>query len=187
MIELFKQNMSWKILSYFIEHPTQAIYVKEMSRLLKISPSGTNQSLKFLESAKLLMKEEKGKAHYYTLNNDLSIVHYIKIAYFLARLDDLDIAERFKHKDDSLISLAIYGSYATGKFDEKSDVDILIISSKKKNYFLKEISELEKFLNIEVNVEIFNIASWQKLKDKNDNFYMEVTSNYVLLFGSELI
>ncbi len=85
-----------------------------------------------------------------------------------------------------MISLAVYGSYASGNFDEKSDIDLLLISFKSKSHFLNLIQNIEKYLSKEVNYEVFNLSKWQKIKKENEPFYQEIMRNHILLTGSEL-
>ncbi len=85
-----------------------------------------------------------------------------------------------------MISLAVYGSYASGNFDEKSDIDLLLISAKSKAHFLNLIQNIEKYLSKEVNFEVFNLSKWQKIKKENEPFYKEIMRNHILLTGSEL-
>ena len=176
----------WKVLAFFLSNPSTSIYVKQLSRNLKISPSGTNKALKLLEKSKILFKEERGKAHYYFLNNELPFIKYLKISYFLAKIQGWKIEEKFKKQDEDLISLAVYGSYASGDFDERSDIDFLLISSKSKEHFLCLILNVENLFNREVNLEVFNFSKWQKIKKENKLFYDDIIKNHVLLAGSEL-
>ena len=186
MLELFQGTILWKVLAFFLSSPSTSIYVKQLSRDLKISPSGTNRALKLLEKSKILLKEEKGKAHYYFLNNELPFVKCLKISYFLAKIQDWKIEEKFNKQDEDLISLAVYGSYASGDFDERSDIDFLLISSKSKEDFLSLIQNIEKYLNREANLEVFNFSKWRKIKKENKLFYDDIIKNHILLAGSEL-
>jgi predicted nucleotidyltransferase len=186
MLELYQETVLWKVLTYFLSHPSTSIYVKQLSRELKISPSGTNRTLKLLAKSKILFKEEKGKAHYYFLNNEPVFVKFLKVSYFLAKIEEWKIEEKFNNQDEYLISLAVYGSYASGSFDEKSDIDLLLISSKSKEHFLDLIQNIEKYSNKEVNFEVFNLSKWQKIKKENEPFYQEIIRNHILLTGSEL-
>ncbi len=85
-----------------------------------------------------------------------------------------------------MISLAVYGSYSSGNFDEKSNIDLLLISSKSKAHFLNLIQNIEKYLSKEVNFEVFNLSKWQKIKKEHEPFYQEIMRNHILLTGSEL-
>lgn len=186
-MELFQESVLWKVLTYFLLHPKTSIYVKQLSRELKKSPSGTNRALKLLANEGILSKEEIGKAHYYLLNDNLPFVKSLKTSHFLAVIKNWEIEKKFFEKDESLISLVLYGSYAAGDFDERSDIDLLLISPSSREYFLSLLQEMEIYLNREVSLEAFSISSWHKIKKEETTFYLEVMRNHILLAGNELL
>ena len=187
MLELFHGSVLWKVLTNFLSHPSTSIYVKQLSRKLELSPSGTHCALKKLADSEILLKEEMGKAHYYALNNALPFVKVLKTSYFLAWSQDWEIEKKFNEKDKSYISLILYGSYASGEYDEKSDVDLLLISLKSKDHFLSLLQKMETDLNKEVSLEVFSIAQWHKMKKENTIYYQEVKQNHILLSGNDLL
>ncbi len=160
--------------------------MKELAQLLKVGPTSANNALRTLEKMDLLQRQEKARSHFYSLNNGSLIVKPLKVAYFLTRLQDIGLIRKLLELDENLISLCIYGSFADGTFDEKSDVDILIISQKEKSVFNSVVAELENLLGSEVNIEVFTLAKWKRIKEEDKGFYQEVTSSHTLLYGSEI-
>ncbi len=134
----------------------------------------------------LLQRQERARSHFYSLNNALAIVKSLKTAYFLARLEDAGLVNKLLEADEGLISLCIYGSFADGRFDEKSDVDILAISQRNKSVFNPIILELEKLLDLEINLEVFTLSKWKRAKEKDKEFYQEVIISHILVYGSEI-
>ncbi len=186
LIELFEKYVDWKILAYFLEHSTSSIYVKELSRILDISPGSASSSLKRFKKWGLVEKEERGQTHLYKLNNELVVVRELKITFMLMQLQEIGFVDRLLKIDDNIISIALYGSYATGEYDEKSDLDLLLISPLKLD--LNEfIEHIEKKLKRVVSIEIFSLSQWNKLKERADPFYNNVVMNNILLYGGELI
>lgn len=185
MLNLFHESVLWKVLTFFLSHSKTPIYIKELSRRLKLSPSGTNDALKLLRDAGILSRKDLGKAHYYSLNKNLPLVKSLKISYFLALIGNWKKEKKFKDKEEGLISLILYGNYATGEFDEMSTVDLLLISSKPKLHFLLLIQQLENYLNKKVNFEVLNVTQWHNIKNEDLTFYQYVMRNYILLAGNE--
>lgn len=184
--QIFRSNLTWKILAYFLAHPSSELYVKELARRLKVGPTNANNTMRTLSKVGLLQRQERGRSHFYSLNNESAIVKSLKLAYFLARLEEAGLVDKLLKVDEGLISLCIYGSYANGTLDEKSDLDLLIISHKEKSVFNSAVSELENLLGLEINTEVFNLSKWKRLKEEDKGFYKEVAASHILLYGSEI-
>lgn len=184
--QVFKSNLLWKVLAYFLRYPSSEAYVKELARRLKIGPTSANTALRTLENIGLLQRQEKARSHFYSLNNKSAVVKSLKVAYVLARLEEVDVCGKLLGIDEGLISLCIYGSYSNGTFDEKSDLDILIISQKEKIVFDSVVAKLENLLKLEINIEVFSLAKWKRLKEEDKGFHQEVLMSNILLYGSEL-
>ncbi len=184
MIELFEKYVDWKILAHFFRHPGRQFHIKEMSRLLKVSPSSAHAALKSLEQPGYLEKEIKGPAHFYRLNMENSAMVSFKKGYGLACILEAYPVDVFKEVDENIVSLSLYGSYANGTYDDKSDVDLLLVTNTKKDIFNEPVRILESRLDMEVNVTILKLSEWERLAFKKDPFYMNVVDNHVLLCGS---
>lgn len=184
--EIFKKNLTWKVLTFFLERPSTEVYVKELSRMLGVGPTSANNALRKLEKMRFLQKRERARTHFYTLDNESALVRQMKIAYFLARLVDAQFVRKFLDVDEGLISLSVYGSFVDGTFDERSDVDVLAISRKEKETFYSVVSKMERLLKLDINVEVFSISKWNRVKEKDKGFYQEVTLSHILLYGSEI-
>lgn len=103
------------------------MYVKELSRILKISSHTSKSALDTFRKRKILNLTKKGRTHFYRLENDSYFVRNLKKVHILSKMNTISFTF-----PEEIISVAIYGSYASGEFDERSDFDLLIISSEKK-------------------------------------------------------
>jgi len=186
LVELFDTYVNWKILGCFLSHPNTLFYANEISKKLSVSPSSANNAVKYFAEKGYLKKEEKGFATLYRLNQDNAIILALKKAFGLESILSIKPEDVFLKADQGIISIALYGSYADGSFDENSDVDFLIITMSKKELLLPAIRELEDKLNKEVNTTIFRLSEWRKLANMQDAFYKNVVANHVLLYGSGL-
>ena len=186
MIELFEKYVDWKILTHLIENSSRSFYVKEMARLLNVSPGSVSTAAKKFKAWGLVTKEEKGQTHLYKLANDVVIVKELKKIHFLIKLQELDFVERLVDEDEGIISQALYGSFATGDYDEQSDIDMLIISAAKTS-LVKLIEDFEKDLKRTLNIEIFSPGQWARLKEREKPFYNNMMREHILIYGGELI
>ncbi len=186
MIELFRQYVKWKILAHFLANPNTAFHIKQLARILNVSPASVSDAVKSFEEDGLLSKEEKGLAHIYRLNADNSVVAPLKKAYGIALVLSSKPEEKFIEVDSNIISLALFGSYAEGSFDEKSDIDFIIVTPTRKEMLIKAAKILEEELQKEVSLSIFKLSEWRAMAKKSDAFYKRIVENHILLYGSGL-
>jgi predicted nucleotidyltransferase len=184
LIELFKKYLDWKILAKFIENPNTKYYVKELSRVLEVSPGSVSSAVKRFEADGLLIKSVVGQTHQYIINIENPGVLPLKKFYGLVKIHNSDLANMLLGADENIISLAIYGSYADGTYDEKSDLDVLIITPSKKEAFNEPGTKLQSRMGLELSISIFKLSQWRKLAKQNDPFYKRIVENHTLFYGS---
>ena len=184
MIELFRTYVKWKILAHFLANPNTSFHIKQLARLLNVSPASVSSAVKSFEEDGLLSKEEKGLAHIYKLNFDNSVVEPLKKGYGIAFVFSSKPKEKFLEIDSNIISLALFGSYAQGSFEEKSDIDFLIVTNARKEMFIQAAKRLEEELEREVSLSVLKLSEWRAMAKKGDAFYKRVVENHILLYGS---
>lgn len=187
LIELFSVYVRWRILSHFLSHPTTSFYVKELARTLGVSPGSVSAAVESFREWSLVVKEVKGQIHLYKLNPEHCLIPPLKRAYGLATVLSSKPVEKLLKIDENILSIALYGSFADGSFDERSDIDILVITNSPKERFVDAARALEEELARDLRMSLFRISDWQSLEKNNDAFYRNVIQNNVLLYGSSLI
>ncbi len=186
MIELFKKYVQWRILAHFMENPATSFHIKQLARIIRVSPASVSSAVKSFESEGLLLKEEKGLAHIFRLNMDNSLVAPLKKAYGIAFVLSSKPKEKFLEIDSHIISLALFGSYAEGSFDEKSDIDFLVVTPTRKENLIISAKRLEEELKKEVSLSVLKLSEWRAMAKKGDAFYKKIVHNHILLYGSGL-
>jgi hypothetical protein len=176
----WRKFRGWLVLEYFLR-TCREVHVKELARELNISPYTASYYLRFYGKEGILSEKRKGNLALYSLS-DNSLVRNLKKFYIVGKIYPI-----FKRlcKKKGVISAAIYGSYASGTYDEYSDIDLLLISQEKQS-FKDIIKKLENITDREVNITIFSVGEWRKLKRNKNDFAMAVISNHILLCGAEL-
>lgn len=183
MLSQWRKFRGWSVLEYFLKNPNVSVHTKELSRTLKISPRTANDYLRSYEEDGVLTSEAIGNVIAYKLNNDQFLVKGLKRTYFLMQMNELGI-ERFATEND-ILSLAVYGSFASGDYTQESDIDILIISPNK-DVDLSLLKPLETVFGTEIDAQTYTLGEWRKICRENREFAEEVKSNYVLIYGVKL-
>ena len=182
MAGIFEAGAKWKILSYFLDHPTEKAFVNELARRLKMGGGTCSRLCLELEREALLLKERAGNSLFYSLNGASPLVKKLKTTITVGRLEKLKSA----WESDSIYAVALYGSHASGNYREASDIDLLVIASIEKIAAARLGDSLGKALGKEVNVVLFAPGEWMKLARKVDPFYTEAISSHVLLKGESV-
>jgi len=181
MISTFKKFVGFKILEYFLKYPTEETYLKEIAKKLHISPRSVKIYCDLFVNEEIIKREIKGNMHIFTTNNDNFRVKEMKCAYFINLIAELGI-EKIA---EECISIAIYGSYASGNYDEKSDIDILIIGNEE-NVKREMIVKIMEKIGKEFQLTVIPTIKWEKMKKEKDHFVTNIIKNHILIKGVEL-
>ena len=181
MFTCFRKFVGFKILEYFLRYPSEKTYLKELAKKLQISPRSVKIYCDLFEKEGLIKREIIGNMHIFTTNNDNFRVREMKRAYFLNLLGEMNIENIAK----DCASIAVYGSYASGNYDDKSDIDILIIGNKK-NVKRELVVNIMKKIDKEIQLNVIPIIKWEKMKKDKDHFVKNIIRNHVLIKGVEL-
>lgn len=164
-----------KILRLFISRREDFMATgRQIARLIKITAPAVHAALKKLRDQDILKQNIIGRQHIYSLNINSRIVKNILIPAFKKEHSfKRDVSDFIRKKivekkiKDKIVSVLLYGSLQTNATDEKSDVDIAIIT---KNKTAKDSIE-EKFTIEEIAgqfYDYFGVHLDIYLKTKND-------------------
>jgi predicted nucleotidyltransferase len=178
--------MGWNVLRWFVRNPSSEIHVKQFAREQQISSSTASELLKELHRAGLLERRRSANALFYSMDNSSLVSRQLKRLGTVMELERLRLPERFLTLDDAVISLVLYGSYASGENDFRSDIDLLVLTGSKRKDYSKALKGVERVIGCESSLLVFSLASWMKLKKEDPGFYGTVLGNHLVLYGSQL-
>jgi predicted nucleotidyltransferase len=132
------ESNTQKFLSTIFKFPTKGLTIREIARLIKVSPPTASSIAKTLEK-KNLIRIEKERVQYKVFGNleneGFRRLKRIYNIFSLLNLVDLLIKE-FKPN-----AIVVFGSYSKGEDVEDSDVDIFIDTVLKKEIDLRKFEE----------------------------------------------
>jgi predicted nucleotidyltransferase len=181
MIEEFRKFAGNKILGWLLMHPSTPVSINELARNLSVSPATVLKYVNLFEEALLVSRRTAGTAHHIIVNNESPLVCQLKKCAMLLLLHDAGIREIAP----GAVSIALYGSMASGRFDEKSDIDLLVLGEEK-DVDRDRVLAIQEKLGIPVQLTVLPWHSFETLKEKNDPFVRTVLENHVLISGSGL-
>jgi len=183
MLNLTRTKAS--LLKIFFTNPEQEFYMHELGRILGKKPGIFQRALNDLESLGILSSAFRGNARYFRSNPDHPLFHEIKSIVFktIGVLGSLkDILQAAGGVEFSFI----YGSYAKGKENSLSDIDLLIIGTPDENKIIRELDDLESQLKREINFKLLTRDEFLSAIRRRDAFLHEVLKDRkIMVIGKE--
>jgi len=149
------------ILKLFFERPSRRFNVREVARLVKISPATASKKLRSLAKAGILKQERERMLLFYRANLESDLYQDMKLFYNIRKIREsglLDELNKFYFKP----TVVLFGSASKGLDTESSDLDLLILSEKKVGFPQKE--KFEKKLG--KSLQLFVFKTIKKIKNK---------------------
>ncbi|MDP3566399.1 nucleotidyltransferase domain-containing protein [Sediminibacterium sp.] len=171
--KIFTSKTRVKILTLFLMNPENEMFIREISRRIDENINAVRRELSNLENIGLLISKNKGNMKYYIINKDFSI--YPELKSIILKTEGVSKVIKNDLINLGNIELAfIYGSFASGKDNLSSDLDIFLVGDIKEDPLIKELSKLEKTLSREINYVLFNKEEFDKRIKEEDPFISNV-------------
>lgn len=169
----------FRLLEIFLNEPGKAFTLRETARAAGLSPSAAKKYCDQYEKEGFLAERKVGTARLFSLNGSFFLVKQAKALYLLSKLREAGIEKACANP----ISIAVYGSTVSGDYDEKSDIDILIIGGKLED---GAIFGIQKKMGKDLQITHIPLSAWSKKKESRDPFAMQVLMRHVLVGGEPL-
>jgi len=173
------------VLSLFTKGFDKDYYIREVERILKISPRTSQLILVELEKKGVLTSQMKGKIRIYKLHNTGTAKDYMTLAEQYKKTTFLESDSLMKELASKIVKsadgiVAVFGSYAKRTQKEGSDVDVFIAGK----CDVDKIRRVSKLYGIEISVKKYPLKTFKE-KFKSDILIKEVLENHIILSGLE--
>ena len=148
-------------LKLFFEEPTREFNVREVARILHISPATASKVLNMFVEKGLLVERKERLLKLYKANLESDFYKDLKIFYNIRKIKEtglLNALNAFYLKP----TIVLFGSAAFGLDTETSDFDLLVISEKTKEF--PDLKKFEKKMNRKL--QLFVVKDVTKLRNK---------------------
>ena len=152
-LEITKSRLRNKILLHFFTNTDDEMYLREMALRLKEDPGNLSKELSRLEKEGIFISQFRGKQKYFFLNKTYPLFNELKSIIFKT-IGIQGSLQNIINKTSGIVTALIYGSFATGKENASSDIDLCLIvkdSVFNENNFISKIDGLEKTISREIN------------------------------------
>lgn len=173
------------VLELFTMGHGREYYIREVEKLLKVSPRTAQLILGDLEAKGVLGSTTRGKIRVYKLKPNIIARDYLLLAEAHKRIAFLGkniVIREIVEKITPHIHGAgvIFGSYAKGLQKKDSDLDVFIAGTCNQN----EISRIGEIYHVDVSVKNYPMRVFEKEAEK-DILIKEVMDNHIIICGAE--
>lgn len=172
------------LVALFFTNPDQEYFSRQLERLSGIFVGNLQKELIKMETANLLESRRLGKLKLYKLNTRHPLYSELKsVVAKTVGIEEMIRAELLKLK--SIKTSCIYGSFARGKEQAVSDIDLLILGNVDEKSLIHAIKSLEDKLQREINYTLYSPTAWKKRKAAKDSFIIEVLKQPIITLLGE--
>ena len=166
-----------KILEHFIKNPETDFYVREIAKKVKKSPTTVSRYLKRYEKEGLLSSQRKFHHLLFRANSENVLFKDLKLHYNLRCLRKSGLItyliKQYKHPE----AIVLFGSYQKAENVSLSDIDLLVISSLKKDVDLKKF---EKKLGSKIQLLVRSNVELKAMRIKNKHLLNNLLNGFVV-------
>ncbi|TBR24754.1 MAG: hypothetical protein EPO63_03260 [Candidatus Nitrosotenuis sp.] len=180
---LFTSKTRVKLLSEMLLNSEREYHIRELSRIIGISPIYVQKELKNLQSLGLLISRKQGNMVLYVLDKRSTISDDLKRIFLKTELVGTEI---LKSLDIAKIQYAlIYGSFAKGVETTKSDIDLLVIGDIDENVLLKSVSKAEGRVGREISYVLWTPKEFAQKARQRIPLLLEILKTDVVMIVGE--
>jgi predicted nucleotidyltransferase len=182
---LFSSRVRAKIISVFFLTPGEKHNAWELAKRTGENYSAVWKELVRLEGLGILTSEQRGNSKDYQVDQISPIAPELRS--IVLKTEGVGAVIREKLREMGSVKTAfIYGSYASGEADERSDLDLMIIGEVDLSRLAPIVSDLEKSLNRPINYVINSEVEWREKLAAGEPFAVNVTgAPKIMLIGEE--
>ena len=173
-----------QVLLLFTNGFNREYYIREVQKLLKISPRTSQLILNDLENKGILESKTKGKIKAYTIKRNSLSQRYIifseqykAIAFLEKKLIIKEIIEKINPFIEGIG--IVFGSYAKDTAKKDSDLDIFVIGK----YNKEKIKKISKTYGIEISIKCYPLKTFEK-NLANDILLKEILKNHIIFLNA---
>lgn len=164
------------VLKLFLENPQVKYHIREVARLLKISPMTARKELIKLSKKGLLTAKKERMYIVYSADTESEEFRLNAMFYMIKKLHNTGVLSciEIELKPEAIV---LFGSVAKGEYSPKSDIDIFVISEIKKKI------NLEKFeikLGRKIQLFIYTYKEFESMKSRNKELLNNILNGIVL-------
>ncbi|MCD4814107.1 nucleotidyltransferase domain-containing protein [bacterium] len=172
MISL-RSKITQAVLNYFFLNDTEELYVNELQSTLLLDKRNLVKKLNELQREGILQSKMRGNLKLYALNKKYPFLSEYKKIVLKQTGFEQKVGKMLEHVKGAKTAI-IFGSYANGTMDNRSDVDLMVIGNHKVLDVQRKMNSIQKEINREINVIHMDEKEFLSRKKKKEPLVTDI-------------
>jgi predicted nucleotidyltransferase len=143
-----RSKLRQNLLAYYFLNPAADHYLRELASLLKVDPTNLSRELGRLEQEGLFISRRRGNQKYFILNRGYPLFNEVR-RIVLKTAGIVPALRGAVSEIPGIEGAYLYGSFAKGEEDAKSDIDLLIVGNPRPDELESVVRKFERFFRRE--------------------------------------
>ena len=175
---LFFRESVFNVAELIFNYPNKTFHIRLLEKETGFSTTAVIDSINELKKYSIIQVEQTPLTTDIRANIESEAYRFYKLIFNLYRLKRYLFADKLIEIFNNPEAIVLFGSFAKGEDIEKSDIDILVISSSKQEEHLSEaVNTFEKEMNRKINIIILPSLN------KSANEFKNAAANGIVLHG----
>ncbi|HOX06737.1 MAG TPA: nucleotidyltransferase domain-containing protein [Planctomycetota bacterium] len=174
--KLLGSKLRARVIGWFYTHPDERYFVRQLTALLGEDSTNLSRELARLADLGVLTREEEGRQKYYRANPQCAVFSELRsMAVKTFGVGDI-LSAALAPLADHIRAAFIYGSFARGEEQARSDVDVMIVGDATFGDVVEALHPVQEKLGREVNPTVYPEAEFREKLAAGHHFLTSVFS-----------
>lgn len=181
---IFRTKSQILVLKLLFLNPTKEFHLNDIARRTDITPPAVSKEISKLVKTGLVRRRSQGNLTLYSINKDSIIFDEMKRIFLKYEIFSEMLSKELAK--EQITYALIYGSFAKGTEQEKSDIDLLVIGDVAEDYLLRVIPKIEHNTGREINFILWTEKEFkEKAKDKIPLIREIINTPVIMIVGDK--
>lgn len=161
------------ILEIFFNHPERSYYFRQLGKIIGKEPGVFQRDINNLVESGYLLSQCQANSRFFKLNKSHPLYNEIKSIFFKTLGAEGKLRSELEQVENVQLAF-IFGSFAKGKEDQYSDIDLMIIGDPSEDKLISKVSKVESLIGREINYNIFSASDFERGVAEGEVFLTEI-------------
>jgi predicted nucleotidyltransferase len=166
-----------KILKYFINEPEREFHVRELAKIIKKSPTTISKYLTQMEKENLLLSRREFGHLLFRANNESQDFKDKKLFYNINLIRRSGLINHLESELNYPKAIVLFGSFAKAENIPSSDIDLMIVTSSKKEL---NLIKFENKIGHSIQLFLVNPSKIEQMKKSNPQLLNNFINGFIL-------